>query len=62
MMIPDLGIDLVTVLRVATMLVFIAVFLGIVLRLFRPGAGNRAEAQARAALFDDDDLPPERHR
>ncbi|HZH45814.1 MAG TPA: cbb3-type cytochrome c oxidase subunit 3 [Roseococcus sp.] len=48
------GHTLLTVLRVSTMLVFIAVFVGIAVWLLRPSSRRTTEEQARLVLRDDD--------
>ena len=48
------GHTLLTVLRVGTMLVFIAVFVGIAVWLLRPSSRRTTEEQARLVLRDDD--------
>jgi cbb3-type cytochrome oxidase subunit 3 len=50
------GFTLMTALRVGTMLVFIAVFVGIAIWLMRPSSRDRTEEQARMVLNDDE--PP----
>ena len=60
MQVPQLGVDFVTVLRVATMLVFIGVFLGIVVRLLSPRGRQETNAQALDILRDDDPRPENR--
>ena len=51
------GYTLMTVLRVGTMIAFIAVFMGIALRLLRPSDREETEAQARLVLHDDTPEP-----
>lgn len=53
-------LDPVTLLRVATMLVFIAVFVGIAVWLLTPAGRRRSEAEAARALEDDDARPEAR--
>lgn len=48
------GATLVTVLRVGTMILFIAVFAGIAFWLLQPAGRSAADAQARMVLRDDD--------
>lgn len=48
------GYTLMTVLRVGTMIVFIAVFAAIAFWLLRPSGRKAADAQARLVLRDDD--------
>jgi cbb3-type cytochrome oxidase subunit 3 len=48
------GHTLLTVLRVGTMLVFIAVFVAIAFWLLRPSGRSAADEQARLVLRDDD--------
>lgn len=50
------GLDIVTLLRVATMLVFITAFAGIALWLLTPAGRRRAEAEASHILQEDDDV------
>jgi len=50
------GFTFMTVLRVGTMLVFIAVFVAIAIWLMRPSSRDRTEEQARMVLHDDE--PP----
>lgn len=45
--------DLITVLRVTTMLVFMIVFVGILVWLLLPAGRRSAAAQARSILEDD---------
>lgn len=45
--------DIVTLLRVATMLVFLAAFAAIVFWLLTPAGRQRSEAEARIILDDD---------
>lgn len=45
--------DLITALRVATMLVFMIVFVGILVWLLLPAGRRSAAAQARSILDDD---------
>ena len=47
---PD---DLLSILRIGSMLVFIAAFLGILAWLMRPGARRRGEQAAMIPLRDD---------
>jgi cbb3-type cytochrome oxidase subunit 3 len=54
MQVPQLGIDFVTALRVVTMLVFIAIFVGIVAWLLTPSGRRRTQAQGLDILRDDD--------
>ena len=60
MVVPGLGVDFVTVLRVVTMLVFIAIFVGITVWLATPRGRRRTEAQGLAILRDDDPRPEDR--
>ena len=57
MVVPDLGMDFVTLLRVATMLVFIAIFVGIVVWLLTPHGRRQTNIQAMDILRDDDPPP-----
>lgn len=52
------GYTLMTMLRVGTMLVFIAVFVGIAIWLLRPSSRHETEEQARLVLRDDDGREP----
>jgi cbb3-type cytochrome oxidase subunit 3 len=52
------GFTLMTVLRVGTMLVFIAVFVAIAIWLMRPSSRDRTEEQARMVLNDDEPREP----
>ena len=60
MQVPFFGVDAVTVLRVATMFVFIAFFAGIVLWLFSPRGRRQTRAQGLGILRDDDDRTEDR--
>ena len=57
MQIPFLGVDFVTALRVTTMLIFIAVFVGIVIWLISPGGRRQTRAQGLDILREDDARP-----
>lgn len=57
---PQFGVDFVTVLRVGTMLVFIAVFIGIVVWLLSPRGRRQTRAQGLHILRDDDARPEDR--
>ena len=52
------GYDAITLLRVATMLGFVAVFVGVIIWQLMPGAGRRTADQAMIPLRDDDPPPP----
>ena len=58
MQVPFLGVDVVTALRIATMLIFIAVFVGILVWLLLPR--GRRESRAQGILRDDDARPEDR--
>lgn len=60
MQVPFLGVDFVTVLRVTTMLIFIAVFIGIVVWLISPRGRRQTRAQGLGILRDDDARPEDR--
>lgn len=53
----DLGYDVLTVLRVGSMLVFIAVFFGVIVWLLLPRGKRHSEDAAMIPLRDD---PPSR--
>ena len=57
---PQLGVNFVTVLRTVTMLVFIAVFVGIVVWLLTPRGRRQTRAQGLDILREDDPRPEDR--
>lgn len=57
MVVPDLGLGFVTALRIVTMLVFIAVFVGIVVWLLTPAGRRKTSIQGLDILRDDDPRP-----
>lgn len=63
----EFGYDVMTFLRVGTMLVFIAAFVGLCVWLLRPGAKRRSDEDAMIPLRDDRPAPrpearPKEHR
>lgn len=57
MQVPFLGVDFVTVLRATTMLIFIAIFAGIVIWLLSARGREQARAQGLDILRDDTTRP-----
>lgn len=49
----EFGYDLMTLLRIGTMLFFISAFVGLVVWLLRPGGKRYSEASAMIPLRDD---------